>query len=442
MSRSYVIIGFGIAGLSAARAIREQDPDGEITILTDERASFYSRPGLAYYLTGTIPEQQLFPLNSGAASDLGIHGIYAHVEQVSPAQHSISLEGGKRLSYDRLLIATGSSALKPDIPGIDLQGVVTLDTLDDARHILKLTRRARSGVVIGGGITAVEIAEGFAANGLKTHYFMRGDRFWPRVLNEEESRLVEDGMRHEKIILHHNTSIQRVLGKRGKVQAVLTSAGENIKCQLLGVAIGIRPNVGLARTAGLAVERGVVVDEFFHTERPDIFAAGDVAQVFDPQTGDYRLDSLWWQAQHQGRIAGGNMTGLQEPYIRSTPLNVTRVGGVVTSIIGAVGQGVESDDLVSIVHGDSENWRYHADSIVVERQEGVNHLRLVVGERSLVGAIIMGDQALADAVHRLVRDRTDLGRFRQILLQSPEKSIEVLTALTQQSLQQRLAPVQ
>jgi NAD(P)H-nitrite reductase large subunit len=439
MSRNYVIIGFGIAGLSAARAIREHDPEGAITIITDERASFYSRPGLAYYLTGTIPKEQLFPLNSGAARELGIQGLYASVEHITPSQHVISLQGGNQLRYDRLLIATGSSAIKPDIPGIDLPGVVTLDTLEDARHILKLTRRARTGVVIGGGITAVEIAEGFAANGLKTHYFMRGDRFWPRVLDAEESHLVENGMQHEKITLHRNTSVQRVLGKHGKVQAVRTNDGEELKCQLLGVAIGIRPNTGLARSAGLALERGIVVDEFFHTDRPDIFAAGDVAQVFDPQTGDYRLDSLWWQAQHQGRIAGGNMTGLQEPYVRSTPLNVTRVGGVVTSIIGAVGQGVESDDLVSIVHGDSENWRYHADSIVVERQEGVNRLRLVVGERSLVGAVIMGDQALADAVHRLVRDQTDLGRFRQILLQSPEKSIEVLSALKQQH---TLAPVQ
>jgi NAD(P)H-nitrite reductase large subunit len=223
---------------------------------------------------------------------------------------------------------------------------------------------------------------------------------------------------------------------------VLTNTGEKLKCQLLGVAIGIRPNVQLAASSGLAVDRGVLVDEYQHTDRPDIFAAGDVAQVFDPQTGDYRLDSLWWQAQHQGRLAGANMSGQAEAYIRSTPLNVTRIGGVVTSIIGAVGQGEDSGDLLSIVHGDSENWRHQADTFVVEDQQGVNRLRLVVGENTLVGAVIMGDQALADIVHRLVREKTDLGRFRQILMQSPEKSIEALTDLARRSQQDIMETVQ
>ena len=441
MPRQYVLIGFGIAGLSAARSIREHDPSGEITVVTDERFGFYSRPGLAYYLTGAIPESQLFPQQQEHMRALGIKGVAGRVERVDAGGHSIQFLGDRQLTYDRLLLATGASAVTPSLPGIELEGVVILDTLEHARHILKLTRRARQAVVVGGGITAVELAEGLAARGLVTHYFMRGDRFWPRVLDADESRLVEDGMTHEGIKLHHHMSLHSILGSRGRVNAVLTEDGRKLKCQILGVAIGIQPNTSLAQSAGLEIERGIIVDEQFRTSDPDIFAAGDVAQVYDPMTGDYKLDSLWGQAKEQGRIAGANMAGMQGAYIRDIPFNVTKVGGVIITIIGSVGQASENDDLVSIVHGDSENWRHHADSFEVESQQGANRIRLVVGEQSLVGAVIIGDQSLANPIQELIHDQTDLGRFRNILLQSPERSLEVLQTVAQKSRRDELVHV-
>lgn len=431
LTRRYLIIGYGIAGLSAARAIRRHDQAGQITIVTDERAPFYSRPGLAYYLTGVVPETQLFPLTASEKEDLELRLIHARAEAIFPAEHFVQFPGNKRLSYDRLLLATGAGARKPDMPGVDLAGVVTLDTLADARQILKHARRAKRAVVIGGGITAVEIAEGFAARNVETHYFLRGDRFWPRVLDERESALVEHGLAEEGIVLHHNLSVKEARGNNGRLQAVVMENGQQFKCQLLGIAIGIQPNTSLASSAGLALDRGILVDETLQSSAPDIYAAGDVAQVFDPQTSDYRLDSLWWQAKQQGQIAGANMAGNQQAYLRSVPMNVTRVGGVVTSIIGSVGQGRAGDDLVSIVHGDSENWRHQPDSFSVESGEGANRLRLVIGERALVGAVIMGDQRLADTVHQLILNQTSLGRFRQLLIQSPEKSMDVLTELAQ-----------
>ncbi len=441
MSRRYVIIGFGIAGLSAIRSIREHDSEAHITVVTNERVGFYSRPGLAYFLTGAIPNSQLFPLQQAQFNALDVNGVAGHVESIDIRNHVVAFTGERRLPYDRLLLATGASALKPSLPGIDLKGVVTLDTLEDAHTILQLARRARQAVVVGGGITAVELAEGLAAQGVKTHYFMRGERFWPRVLDEEESRLVEAGMLHEGIHLHHNVNVQRVLGNRGRVNAVLTEDGRKLKCQILGVAIGIRPNVQLAQTAGLEIDRGIIVDEHLRTSDPEIYAAGDVAQVFDPMTGDYKLDSLWWQAKEQGRIAGANLTGQEEAYVRTVPFNVTKVGGSLITIIGSVGNANKGKDLLSIVHGDSENWRHHTDSFEVESQQGANRIRLVVGEHSLVGAVIMGDQSLADSIQALIRDQTDLGRFRNILMQTPDRSLEVLQEMAQKAHRDELARV-
>jgi NAD(P)H-nitrite reductase large subunit len=440
MNSRYVIIGFGIAGLSAARAIRSRDKAGEILILTAEQAPFYSRPGLAYNLTGTIPESQLFALTAEELSELNLKVVHAHARSIAPPTNSIRLSSGDSVEYDRLLLATGASALKPATPGMDLQGVVTLDTLTDTRQILKLARRAHRAVVIGGGITAVELAEGLAARGLETHYFLRGGRYWKRVLDQGESQIVEDGMRHEGIKIQYNTSVARVLGSRGRVKGVLTEQGQKTTCQIVGVAIGIRPNKSLAEQSGLAVDRGILVDEYMRTSQQHIFAAGDVAQVFDPPSGEHKLDSLWWQAGEQGRVAGSNMAGASDRYLRGTPFNVTRVGGVTITIVGAVGQGGQDADLVSIVHGDSENWRDQPDSITVETQDAGHRIRLVVGPDSLFGAVIMGDQSMASIILDLIRQRTSLGRFRGILLDRPQESIRILEDLARTAARDRLVP--
>jgi NAD(P)H-nitrite reductase large subunit len=346
--------------------------------------------------------------------------------RLDTAGRIITLSDGRMLPYDALLLATGAPALLPDIPGTQLKGVVTLDRLDDATRILTLAKRARRAVVIGGGITAVEIAEGLAARGVETHYFMRKDRFWSQVLDAEESRLVERGMVGHGIHLHYNTNAVRVLGKHDRVKGILTDQGESIPCEIVGFAIGIRPRMELAAGAGLSVGRGILTDEFLRTSAHGVFAAGDAAQVFDPATGKHTLDSLWWMAEDQGRAAGVNMVGGATPYLRGIPLNVTRIGGLIVTIVGHVGQGGDDADLVSIVHGDSETWREALDSFAVHTHDQHSRIRLLVGEEYLVGAVILGDQSLSRPLTELVRDRVPLGRLRQQLMKAPETAVKTL----------------
>jgi len=430
--KRYVIIGMGVAGIAAAEAIHSQDPQGEILLISDDPFGYYSRPGLAYLLTGEIPEKQLYPLSKRDFQHLGVRFLRDRVTALDTEAHTITTAGGKVIPYDRLLLATGSSAVMPSLPGVDLEGVVKLDDLQDARRILKLARRARQAVVVGGGITALELVEGLIARGVKVHYLIRGDRYWRRVLDEAESHIVEHKLEEDGVRIHRHAEIAEILGKRGKVVGVRLKSGETIKCKLVAIAVGVRPNKQLAEAAGLRCDRGVLVDEYMRTSAPDVFAAGDVAQVYDPLTGRTVLDTLWPTARAQGRAAGLNMAGEPTPYIRRVPINVTRLAGITTTIIGTVGQRSDDDDVLGIVRGDSETWRTLPDAIAAQEGFDVNHIRLMLAEKHIVGAIIMGNQLLSQPIYRMIAEQADISPIREQLLQPGANIADILAAFWEQ----------
>jgi len=412
----YVIIGSGVAGLAACEAIRSVDKVGEVTMLGDDPHGYYSRPGLAYYLTGEMDERGLFPRSKDDWSSLHIRYLNRKVTRIHPVEHQLELEDASRLEYGRLLIAVGAQAACLDVPGADQEGVVKLDHMEDARQILKLARRGRTAVVAGGGITALELVEGLRARGVNVHYLLRGERYWSNVLDQHESKIIEHRLQKEGVKLHHQAGLVEVLGKRGRVQAVRLLDGRTLRCDILAYAIGIRPRLDLAQEAGLAVERGVLADEYLHTSDPDIFAAGDVAQVYDPLSRRSVIDSLWGPAREQGTVAGLNMAGQKTAYLKKAPFNVTRLAGLTTTIIGAVGRGGDKD-LVGIARGDSETWRALPDATVAQKGFEVNRLRLLVGEKTLLGAIVMGDQKLSFPLEKIIAGNADITAIRERLLQ-------------------------
>lgn len=418
----YLIIGAGAAGVSAVEAIRSQDPIAEITQICEESAGYYSRPGLAFYLTNELTEDSLFPFQEAVFRRLKVEQLNARVKSIHPTEHRVELHNHKNLVYNKLLIATGARASEGKVPGLELEGVVKLDNLEDARRILKIARKRRTAVVVGGGITALELVEGFRARGLKVHYFLRGDRYWSNVLDETESRIVEHRLKDEGVQIHYQTELGEVLGKRGKVAGVKTNEGRIIKCDIVGIAIGIQPRMGIAESAGLSTNRGIMVDEYLRTSDEDIYAAGDVAQVYDPLVGKAILDSLWGPARKQGFIAGLNMTGKKTPYAKGMPFNVTRLAGLTTTIIGTIGGREEDADVLGIVRGDSEAWRQMPDAIAAQANFDVNRLRVLVGENNIVGALLMGDQTLSKAVHHIITEKIDISPIRERLF-DPTRSI-------------------
>lgn len=411
----YLIVGAGVSGMAAAEAIRRADPRGEITLVIDDPFGFYSRPGLAYYLSGEVTEPALFPPALPTFQKLSARLITARAAALDPDGHRLRLEDGRELPYDRLLLATGSLAVPLPVPGGESIPALKLDNLSDARRILAAARSARSAVVVGGGITALEIVEGLSARGVPVHYLLRGERVWPAVLDEEEARLVEAELRRHGIRLHTNSEVTEVEHRGSRVQAVITRSGQRIPCDLLAVAIGVRPRMELAAAAGLQVERGIRVNLRLQTSRPDIYAAGDVAQIIDPATGASHLNALWGLGRRQGAAAGRNMAGGDEPYPLPPPFNITRLGGLVTTVIGAVGRQRRAGPL-AITRGESEAWQDAPESVTIVTGDHGSRTRILVGERQLVGAVVMGDQLLSRPLLDLVGQCVDISAARPELL--------------------------
>lgn len=422
----HIIIGAGVAGIAAIEGIRSIDTADEITLISDDPHGYYSRPGLAYYLTGEVPDKQLFPQMVEEFRKLRFHYVKGCVTHILPTANRLDLQNASSLTFDRLLLATGSRATQLTVPGAQLPGVVKLDHLDDARNILKFARRGKTAVVVGGGITALELAEGLIARGVKIHYLLRGDRYWSNVLDQQESHIIQDRLKEEGVQLHHHAEVIEIQGQNS-VKAVRLLDGRVLRCDIVAYAIGIQPRLDLPREAGLAVDRGVLVNQFMESSIPGIYAAGDAAQVYDPIAGRSILDSLWGPARDQGYTAGLNMAGQSKAYRKTVPFNVTRLAGLTTTIIGAVGHG-RDDDLVGIARGDSETWRELPHAMIAQTGFDVNHLRLLVGERTLIGAIIMGDQTLSLPLQKMIEGGADVSPIREQLL-APDAPIADIISL-------------
>jgi NAD(P)H-nitrite reductase large subunit len=430
MGRRHILIGTGPASIAAAESIRWCDASADIVIVGEDTDGYYSRPGLAYYLTKEEPESMLFPFSAADFARLNARLLLARAIRIDTGDHSVTLANGDHLPYDRLLVATGSTALPADVPGGDLDGVVKLDDLNDARDLIRRSHNARVAVVVGGGITALEIVEGLRARRMDVHYLMRKDRYWSNVLSEAESAIVEDGLRRRGVHIHKRTEIGRILGRGGRVVGVETKEGAEIPCDLLAVALGVRPRKELAEAAGLACDRGILVDEYLRTSDDDIFAAGDVAEVRDTTTGRRTLEVLWNSAVAKGRIAGLNMaTEATHVYDTGTPLNVTRLAGFEITIIGMVGSG-EGGDLRGPSRGDSETWSELSEAVVVESDRDGCHVRLAVGKNRIKGAVVIGDQDISFPLHQLICRHVDVSDVADDLLRGAAPIEEIVRTVS------------
>jgi len=408
VAQRHVMIGSGPAAMTAAETIRGLDADAEIVIVSAEGHGYYSRPGLAYYLAKEVPEEGLFPFSPQDFARLDLHLLHDRAVRVSPAAHRVTLESGHELPYDRLLIATGSRAIPVDVPGARLDGVTKLDDLDDVRDLIRRSRTAKAAVVIGGGITAIEIVEGLRAHKVHVHYFMRKDHYWSDVLSDSESHIVEEGLRAQGVEIHFFARLAQIIGRDGRVVGVETEDGQKIACDLVAVAFGVLPQMELPKAAGLDCGRGILVDRYLRSSDNDIFAAGDLAEVGDASSERRTIEVLWSSAVAKGRIAGLNMAG--EPvhaYEAAAPLNVTRLAGLKITIMGTVGSGKDSD-LEGIARGGSETWHRLGDATVMESQIGEAHVRLVFGEHTITGAVVMGDQALSFPLQEIIAAGADV----------------------------------
>ena len=419
--KRYLIVGSGAAGYAAAGTIRRHDSSGEIIIFSAEEDGYYSRPALAYYLSREINKKSLHPLNRTDLEKQNINLEHRLITDINPEEKTIIDSKQNKMAYDRLLLATGAMAVCPEIEGHSLDGVVYLDSLAQTVEMIRKSKRGKKAIVAGGGITALEIVEGLQARNMEVHFLLRGNHYWNRVLDQQESELILTRLAAEGVRIHKNTEVVKLAGRKGKLEEVYLSTGEKINTNLAAFAIGIRPRTKLASAAGLTVKRGVRVNQFMETSCESIYAAGDVAEVYDPNTGNWVLDSLWPIARQHGIIAGKNMAGIKEPIKRRSPINVTRLAGLTTTIIGRVGQPAPEDEC-QIVRGESESWQLMPDAVVCQNNFDVNRLRLMVGKEFLLGALLIGDQSLSRILEDLIMNQTLITPIREQLI-SPGEDI-------------------
>lgn len=302
-----VIIGGGAAGFAAAERLRREGFAGSLTLLSADDAAPYDRPNLSKdYLAGTAPEEWI-PLRPDAFyAENGIElRLGATVAAIDPAGRRVLLAGGGgELPFDRLLLATGAEPVRPPIPGADGPQVHTLRSLKDSRALIEAAKAAQSAVLIGAGFIGLEVAASLRARGLTVHVVAPDRRPLERVLGPELGDLVRRLHEEQGVAFHLEEGVAGI--EPGRVRL---SSGRSLDADMVVLGTGVRPRTELAERAGLAVDHGVLVDEWLETSAPGIFAAGDITRWPDPHTGERIRIEHWVVAERQGQAAALNMLG-------------------------------------------------------------------------------------------------------------------------------------
>ena len=307
-----VIVGNGIAGVTAARHVRKADAAARVTMVSDETDAPFARTALMYVYMGVLARAHTRLYEERFWAENRIDRVRDRALSLDPSARRLVLEAGGALGYDRLLIATGSRPYLPDWPGAGLDGVQGLYHLSDLDRMEAATAGVDAAVVVGGGLIGVELAEMLRTRGTRVTFLVRDGRYLPGVLSETESALVEAEVRRHGVDLRLGAEVDHVEGTR-RAEAVVTRSGERIGAGFVGVGTGVRPNVGWAGGA-VEVDRGVLVDGTLQTSAPGVWAAGDCAQLREPPPGVRAVEPIWYTARLQGATAGLGMAGRPRPY--------------------------------------------------------------------------------------------------------------------------------
>ena len=334
---SYVIIGNGITGVTAAEILRAEDAAADITVVADDPFPVYYRPALKDYLAGRVREDKLWARPNSFYQTQRIRFLSERAVGIQAGQHNILLQSGKQLAYSRLLLANGARANRLTCPGVNLPGVMTLRTVADYQEVVGRLGTARRVVVSGSGTLALETIETLRHRGYNVTHLLRRRTLWSEVLDATASDLVLQQERRDGVDVRLEDEIAEITGKNGRVSGVVTTSGARIDCDMVIIAIGIDPIIDFIKASGIPCGRGVKVDEAMRTGAPDIYAAGDVLETTDPLTGRVRVIGQWYPAVQQGRAAAYSMLGLldtSQPFLSSTFYNATFLYGLDFASVG------------------------------------------------------------------------------------------------------------
>lgn len=314
-ARRIVIIGNGISGITLARQLRKRGDD-HITVISSESDHFYSRPALMYVYMGHMQYQHTKPYEDGFWEKNKIELKRAFVQKVNTTDKILQLDDHSELTYDVLVIASGSHPNLGSWHGNHFEGVQGLVSLQDLERMEENTRGISKAVVVGGGLIGIEMVEMLRSRNIHVTYLVREFKFWNRVIGDVEADLVE---RH--FIADHNvelrtlTELKEIKGNEdGRVRSVLTSRDEEIECDFLGICIGVLPTVAFLEGSGIKTERGVLINEKFETNIRDVYAIGDCAEFEKALPGRMKTEQIWYTGRMQGETLAALLSGENTSY--------------------------------------------------------------------------------------------------------------------------------
>jgi NAD(P)H-nitrite reductase large subunit len=411
----HVIVGAGPAGVVAAETLRKGDRAADIVLIGDEAEPPYSRMAIPYVLEGMIEEGGThLRKTDGHYEGHGIQYRQGRAESVAPADGTLTLAGGEKVSYDRLLLATGATPLSPPVPGLDLPGVYNCWTLADCRKIAALLNADANVVLIGAGFIGCIIMEALAKRCGTLAVVEMEDRMVSRMMDATAGGMLQRWCEAKNIRVLTSARVTGIEAQDGSAgdKAVVLDSGERLDAHLVVMAVGVAPNVGFLEGSGIKTDHGVLVDQHLETSAEGVFAAGDVAQGLDFSTGEYSVHAIQPTATEHGRIAALNMLGRQAHYKGSLNMNVLATVGLVSSSFGSW-DGVGGDSGVAV----DEN--------------GFKYLRLEFDGDTLVGALGLGLTDHVGVIRGLIQNKTALADWKEKLLENPHRVMEAYVAHSQ-----------
>ncbi|MEF8830542.1 MAG: FAD-dependent oxidoreductase [Halobacteriales archaeon] len=403
MAQSHVIIGDGIAGSTAAETIREESPDADITVITDEGEPLYNRILIKEHAKGKLPEAPVAIHQENWYEDRDIDlQLNTFVTGVDIDAHEVFTHDGDVYEYDKLLIATGGTPTDLKSFGIensDGEGIHHFWTFQDARDIRAHAEEADTGVVVGAGLLGIDFAATCASQDVDAKYLMRGNRWWRYALSLDGAEIIHEGLRRNGVEPVFESGVDRfVLDDDGHVEATIDANGNRHESEFVGVAIGLDFNVELLEDTPVEADSGgIVVDEYMQTNVDDVYAAGDITRFWDTIIDDRAQNGSWGSAKEQGNVAARNMVAddEEEEFRFVSSYSITHFEIPFLSF----GHATEGEEYVERKYSETE------------------YRRIALQDGQVVGGVLIGDLSPQQKLKQCIRDECHVGDDPEVLLE-------------------------
>jgi len=398
----YIIIGASAAGMQAAEEIRKIDSSSDIKVFSKENYYPYSRCLISRYVDGRLKENNFFFKTSHFFEDFNIDSLLGtEITHIDKNVKKVFTNDNREYSYDRLLIATGSSPWIYDVEGASLEGVCTFHSWNDAKKIISLLKDAKKAVIAGAGFIGLEAAYALTKKGIEVTVIEKMSQILPQQTDITAAGIIQDDLEKMGVKFMFNQSISSIEGN-GRVSNVVLMDKSRIQCSMVIMATGVKPNTVLAEKAGILTGKGVCVDEHFRTSDEHIYAAGDVIEIEDITTGKREVSATWFNAVLQGKYAGYNMAGNRRSYRTIVGMqNAVQFHQVPLISFGKV-----------FLDPDDEQKGYE----VISAKRGNVYKKLVLSDNRICGMIFVGDILKSGFYAALIRNSIDISNYKSRLL--------------------------